>query len=588
MASDGERRGVGASPGIAIGPAYVVRREQLIIPEYRVTAEQVESELQRLDQAFRKTREDLAEIRSGMEATGLLGSIFDAQFLFLEDPTLLEQTQRRIREERLNAEWAVQRELNRLEALFESIGDPYIRERRTDVAFVVRRVLHALMGREPKGLGNMPAGVVVVAEDLSPADMAQVKPGQVAGFVTGTGSRTSHVAIMARSLEIPAVVGVGAGLVDQVPDRALLAVDGRTGRVEVDPPPDVVQEFEERRARMIVMARQLLRYADLPAETGDGVRVALYANVDLREEIPDCLRYGAEGIGLFRTEFLFMNRPDLPGEQEQFQTYREILEAVSPHSAVIRTLDLGGDKLPSSVALPLEPNPALGIRGMRLSQRKNGLFRTQLRALLRAGAHGRLRILLPMISGLEELEFARSELEELQADLRREGEAMADSVELGVMVETPAAAMIADLLAERADFLSIGTNDLVQYTLAVDRGNEHVAYLYEPLHPAHLRLIERICQAGRHAGTPVGMCGEMAGEPVHAWVLLALGVTELSMAPSAIPLMKKIIRESTLEEARELYAELLGLGSAAEIRERVERALVGRFPSEFEHIVLKG
>ena len=588
MAPDAERTGVAASPGIAIGPAYVVRRERLIIPEYRISEAHVSSEIERLEAAFQETRKGLAEIRSGMEATGLLGNIFDAQFLFLEDPTLREQTARRIREEHLNAEWALQRELNRLEALFESIGDPYIRERRTDIGFVVRRVLQALMGREPRGLRGMPEGVIVVADNLAPADVAQVKAGQVAGFVTEAGSRTSHVAIMARSLEIPAVVGIGAGLVEQVPDGAQLSVDGRTGELWIEPPPEVLEEFEQRRRQFLLLARHLLRYADLPAETRDGVRVFLHANIGVREEVPDCLRYGAEGIGLYRTEFLFMNRAALPDEEEQFQAYREILEAVAPRSVVIRTLDLGGDKLPSHVALRGEANPALGMRGIRLSQRRCEVFRIQLRALLRASAYGRLRVLLPMVSSLEEFDFGRDELDAVRQELDRHGVLMGDEVELGVMVETPAAAMIAELLARRADFLSIGTNDLLQYTLAVDRGNEHVAYLYEPLHPGHLRLIERICQAGRRAGVAVGMCGEMANDPLHCWILLALGIGELSMAPSSIPLIKKIIRESTVEEARELYAEVLDLGSAEEIRKLAANALSRRFPVEFEQIVPKG
>jgi phosphotransferase system enzyme I (PtsI) len=588
MVPDAKRAGVPASPGIAIGPAYVVRRERLIIPEYRITDTHVSSEIERLDSAFRETRTGLAEIRSGMEATGLLGNIFDAQFLFLEDPTLREQTARRIQEEHLNAEWALQRELNRLEALFESIGDPYIRERRTDIGFIVRRVLQALMGREPRGLSGMPEGVIVVSDDLSPADVAQVKAGQVAGFVTEAGSRTSHVAIMARSLDIPAVVGVGEGLVDQVPDEAVIAVDGRAGELWIEPPPEALKEFEGRRRRFLLLARHLLRYADLPAETRDGVRVLLHGNIAVREEVPDCIRYGAEGIGLYRTEFLFMNRPALPDEEEQLQAYREILEAVAPHSVVIRTLDLGGDKLPSHVAFRGETNPALGVRGIRLAHRRREVFRIQLRALLRASAHGHLRILLPMVSSLEELEFARAEVGTVRQELERRRVPMGEGVELGVMVETPAAAMIAELLARRADFLSIGTNDLLQYTLAVDRGNEHVAYLYEPLHPAHLRLIERICQAGRRAGVVVGMCGEMANDPLHCWILLALSVGELSMAPSSIPLIKKIIRESTVEEARELYADVLDLGSAQEIRKVMAGALASRFPVEFEQIVPKG
>jgi phosphotransferase system enzyme I (PtsI) len=318
------------------------------------------------------------------------------------------------------------------------------------------------------------------------------------------------------------------------------------------------------------------------------VAVRLLANVDQIDEARDALRYGAEGIGLYRTEFLFLNRHDLPGEDEQRDAYAAILSAVAPYSATIRTLDLGGEKVPTGLDLSDEPNPALGLRGVRMSHNRPDVFRTQLRALLQASTAGRLKILLPMVSSLAEVEFARDSLDSVRRELAREGKSYDRDVPLGVMIETPAAAMIADLIAPLADFLSIGTNDLLQYTLAVDRSNEQVAYLYEPLHPAHLRMIQRICQAGRRAGIVVGMCGEMAGDPLHCWMLLALGVGELSMAPFAIPLLKRILRDSTAAEARELLAEVLRLTSAAEIRDRVEDRMRARFPVEFERSALQG
>jgi phosphotransferase system enzyme I (PtsI) len=393
---------------------------------------------------------------------------------------------------------------------------------------------------------------------------------------------------MARSLEIPAVVGVGEELVQELADGTTLVLDGRTGRVLVDPDASTIAEYRKQLADLEQGSRELLRYVDLPAETKDGVFMALLANVDQVEEARLALRHGAEGIGLYRTEFLFLNRHDLPGEEEQRAAYAALLAAVAPYAATIRTLDLGGEKVPTGLDLSDEPNPALGLRGVRMSHARPDVFRTQLRALLRASGSGRLKILLPMVSSLAELEFARATLEDVKRELAREGASFDRDVPLGVMIETPAAAMIADLIAPLADFVSIGTNDLVQYTLAVDRTNEQVAYLYEPLHPAHLRMIQRIGQAARRAGIVVGMCGEMAGDPLHCWILLALGIGELSMAPFAIPLLKRILRDSTAAEARELLAEILRLGNPAEIRARVEQRMRARFPVEFERIGPQG
>jgi phosphotransferase system enzyme I (PtsI) len=583
-----ERQGIAASPGIAIGPAYVLRRERLVIPEYRIDSGSLDDEIERLRRGFREARSRLREVRSGIEWSGLVGNIFDAQFLFLEDPMLIEHAERGIREDRLNAEWALQRELRRLEAMFESISDPYIRGRSSDVSLVVRRVLQALMGRDPEGLENAPPGVVVVCEDLSPAELAHTVRGRIAGIVTATGSRTSHVAIIARSLEIPAVVGAGAELLDAVADGLELIVDGRTGLVLIDPDDSAIAEYRVRQSDYRSFSRRLLRFTDLPAETRDGIEVRLMANVDMFEEIPDALRYGAQGIGLCRTEFLFMGRTDLPDEEEQFAAYRKILEAVAPREAVIRTLDLGGEKVPSVFRVTEEPNPSLGLRGVRLSLAHPAVFRVQLRALLRASAYGRLKILLPMITELSELRWARAELADVHAELVREGHRIDPRVELGAMIETPAAAAIPDLIAPQADFLSIGTNDLLQYTLAVDRGNDQVAYLYEPLHPAHLRTIRQVTQAARRSGVPVEMCGEMAADPVHTWILLALGVSALSMAPFSIPFVKQIVRDSTLAEARELYAEICRLSRTSEIRARVEARMAERFPVEFERIATTG
>jgi phosphotransferase system enzyme I (PtsI) len=583
-----ERQGIGASPGVAIGPAYVMRRERLVIPEYRIESGRVDEEIERLRRGFREARSRLREIRSGIQWSGLVGNIFDAQFLILEDPALIEHAERGIAQDHVNAEWALQRELRSLEAMFEAIADPYISGRSADVSLVVRRVLQALMGREPEGLENAPPGVIVVCEDLAPAELAHTVRGRLAGLITATGSRTSHAAIIARSLEIPAVVGAGAELMGAVSDGLELIVEGRTGRVLIGPDDATIAEYRWRQSEYRRISRQLLRFTDLPAETRDGIEVRLMANVDRFEEIPDALRYGAQGIGLCRTEFLFMGRSELPDEEEQFAAYRKILEAVAPQEAVIRTLDLGGEKVPKILGVTEESNPSLGLRGVRLSLAHPEIFRVQLRALLRASGYGRLKILLPMISELSELRWARAELAAVHAELEREGHRVDPKVELGAMIETPAAAAIPDLIGPQADFLSIGTNDLLQYTLAVDRGNDQVAYLYEPLHPANLRTIQQVTQAARRCGVPVEMCGEMAADPVHTWILLALGISALSMAPFAIPFVKRIVRESTLAEARELFAEISRLSRTSEIRARVEARMAERFPVEFERIATTG
>jgi phosphotransferase system enzyme I (PtsI) len=472
--------------------------------------------------------------------------------------------------------------------MFETIDDSYIRERGRDVGYVVRRVLQALMGREPEGLGNAPAGVIVVAEDLSPGEMAQVTRHTVAGFVTESGSRTSHVTIMARTLEIPAVVGAGSELVSELSDGITLILDGRNGRIFIDPAPEIVAEYQKQLSDYQALVQDLLRYVDLPAETRDGLGVRMLANIDQIDEVPDALRYGAEGIGLFRTEYLFMNRHDLPSEEEQLQAYRGLLEAIAPHAAVIRTLDLGGEKVMAGLELSEEPNPALGLRGVRMSVARPEVFRTQLRALLRASRYGSLKILVPMVSSLAEVDFVRRELEAVAEELVSEGVEIEQKVPLGIMIETPAAAMIADLIAPKADFLSIGTNDLIQYTLAVDRTNDQVAYLYEPLHPANIRMIQQVTRAGRAAGIVVTMCGEMAGDPLHSWILMALGVGELSMAPFSIPLLKKILRDSTASEARELLSAVIDLETAEEIRTRVENRMRDRFPLEIERMLPTG
>jgi phosphotransferase system enzyme I (PtsI) len=420
----------------------------------------------------------------------------------------------------------------------------------------------------------------VVAHDLSPADTLQMNLKNVAGLITDIGGKVSHTAILARSLEIPAIVGleVATSLIN---GGDLLVMDGETGDLVVNPSDEVSQSFSDRKRRIKLMEREVLRYASLPAETRDGIRVRLQANIELVEEISSAKMHGAEGIGLFRTEILYLNRKDLPTEEEHYQTYRRLAESVSPATATIRTLDIGGDKFLSNYSADNEMNPALGLRAIRFSMKETEIFKIQLRGILRASSHGKLRILLPMISGIEEIRQAKAILEEVRKELIKAKVPMDSEIKIGAMIEIPSASICADILAREVDFFSIGTNDLIQYALAVDRINEHVSYLYEPLHPAILRIIRSVVQSAHQGGIPVAICGEMAAEPIYALILLGLGLDEFSMNPIAIPKVKKILRMMRYEETRTLVDQLFQFPTASDIECHVRNWMAERFPKDF-------
>ncbi len=572
--------GAPASPGIAIGHAVVVRREMPLVPRFEISPADVASEVERLREAVARSREQLERIRRPVAHVEIVDAIFRAQVMILEDRRLFEDSAQRVRAHRVNAEWAICEELSRLEAVFLGMEDPYLRERLTDVRFAVRRLLLNLLGREPERLDGLRGPSVVIANDLSPAETVQLDRRAVVGLVTEAGGRTSHTAITAASLGIPALVGV-EGAASAAQDGDLVIVDGGAGRLLIRPEAFARERYEARARGQQAKRRSELRGADLPAETRDGRRVELLANIERSEEIPWIRRCGARGVGLFRTEFLFLERAELPDEAEQLAHYRAVVEGVAPDGAVIRTIDVGGDKLPAGVHRRVEANPALGLRGVRLCLADRALLRTQLRALLRAGVHGRLRLLLPLVTGVDEVLAVRAEIDEARAALEREGVPAAAQLELGVVVETPAAVAVADLLAREADFFSIGTNDLVQYTVAVDRENEHVAYLYDPLHPAVLRQILAVVEQGHRAGRTVAMCGEMAGDPLCSLVLVGLGLDELSMNAAAVPRVKRILRGVRFDDARALARELLGLRSAAEVADRLRKEMLRRYPQEF-------
>lgn len=571
-------QGIGASPGAAVGRAFIVDRRRLRTPKQRLSKAEVETELLRMKTAIELSDHQLSEIK-GRLATGDghdHALILEAHRLMLRDPMFVDSVNELIGKDQINAEWAVRRVVKRIRGMFENIPDEYFRERRADVDFVADRVVRNLMGQAVDVEGEVPADSVVVAHELSPADAAVlVKTGRVVGFVTELGGQTSHTAIVARAREIPAVVGA-ARAAEQINFGDLIALDGAQGLVLVNPGEEQLALLRETIRRQQQSEQDALATRELPAVSTDGQRVVLNGNVEFVEELPSVLAHGAEGIGLFRTEFLFLERQEPPTEEEQYRYYRQVLEAMGGRPVTIRVLDLGGDKVHWR-RHEKEPNPALGLRAIRYCLAHRELFRAQLRALLRASAHGQLRLMLPLISGLSELREARKEIEHCRSELSQAGVPMGRRFPVGIMVETPSAAWIADRLAQEADFFSIGTNDLIQYSLAIDRQNRDVAYLYKPSHLSVLRSLRHIVDSAKAAGIPVAMCGEMAGDPVFTLVLLAMGFDELSMTAGQIPVVKRIIRNLSRAEARAVLEECLGLSSAEEIERHLRAEMDRRF-----------
>ncbi|HEY7954617.1 MAG TPA: phosphoenolpyruvate--protein phosphotransferase [Polyangia bacterium] len=572
--------GVAASPGLAVGRAFVIDRRRIKTPKRHIEDEEVESEIARFEAALQASGEQLERIKRRLQAKE--GEehflILDAHQLILRDEHMVDPTKRRIREEKINAEWALRKTVEEIKLVFDAIEEDYFRERRSDVDFVGDRILRNLLGVDIAPV-LPPAGAIIVAHDLSPADTASLHRAACGAFATDVGGKTSHSAILARAFEIPSVVGLDR-ITDLVGNGDLVIVDGIRGQVIIRPTPELCEEYRARARGHVAFMRELLVNRDQPAETQDGARVRLYANVEIVEEVPTAMEHGAEGIGLYRTEFLYLDRPDLPSENEHFMHARGVLRRLHPYAATFRTFDLGGDKAAPFPGLQPEENPALGLRSIRLCLRERGLFKAQLRGLLRASVHGRMRIMFPMISGVTELRAAKAVLDEARGELEREGAPFDPKVPIGIMVEMPSAVMVADQLARECDFLSIGTNDLIQYALAIDRVNEHVGYLYEPLHPAILRMIRYVVDAGHAAGVRVGLCGEMAGEPMYAIILLGLGVDEMSMNSTSIPVVKSVLRGARLGSARELTEHALSLPTAADIEALVHEHMVARYPQE--------
>jgi phosphoenolpyruvate-protein phosphotransferase (PTS system enzyme I) len=576
-------KGVGASPGIAIGPAFPLA-VSIAVSERGIARDEVASEISRLDRALKATDEQLERLQQHLAERnrGAGHDIVEAHRLMLKSSELVEEARRLVREEHVGGEWAVRRTLDRLRAAFAALADPYFRERGSDVEALGERLLRTLLGMpEPRPGEGAPSGAIAVGTELSPLDPFQLKRAGLVGIATEGGGRTSHAAILARALGLPYVVGV-QHLSGRIRPGDLLIVDGTHGEVIVAPDPETRHAFESIAAADAARAQRLTSTRSLAAVTTDGVSVHLAANVECFPEIAAALDLGAESLGLFRTEFLYLERADLPTEEEQYLDAVAVVRALAGRPVTFRTLDLGGDKPPPSIEPRRGPNPALGVRSIRFSLAYQDVFRTQLRALYRASAIGPIRILFPLISGVTELSQARAICREVCAELAAEGQAHDPETPVGAMIETPSAALTVDHLARESDFFSIGTNDLIQYAFAADRENQDVGHLYHPLHPAVLRSLKQIVDAARTANKPLSLCGDMAGDPAFTWVLLGLGLRDLSMTPRQIPLVKAVVRASSFREAEDLAARALELGSELEVERLVLGVMTDRFGGEIE------
>jgi len=559
-------KGIAASPGIAIGKAYVLDSEEMVIPQRTITTASIPREITRFQDALTQTRAEIQKIRDKIskELSKEHGDIFNAHLMVLEDRAIIEEVMERIKKEKFNTEHILSQVLKKYVQSFLKIDDEYLRERVSDITDVGRRVIRHLLGDQRSTLSEIKEKVIIIAYDLAPSDTAVMHRKNVIGFATDIGGRTSHTAIMAKSLEIPAVVGL-ENATRQISMGDTIVVDGIQGVVAVNPTQPELAKFKQDQARYVEFNRGLKRFKDLPCVTKDGRRIELAANIELPEEAPSVLSHGADGIGLYRTEFLYMNRDGLPSEDEQYRAYKKVVTAMGQKPVVIRTFDLGGDKFLSHLDMPHEMNPFLGWRAIRFCLASPHIFKTQLRAILRASAHGKLRMMYPMISGVSEVRQANKMLEEARAELRAKKTPFDENMEVGAMIEIPSAALTCDILAEEVDFFSIGTNDLIQYALAVDRINERIAYLYEPAHPAVLRLLKTIIDAGHAKKIWVGICGEMSGEPIFTPVLVGLGMDEISTSPVMVPEIKKIVRSIRYEEVQELAKYVLTLRTGTEV-----------------------
>jgi len=575
-------RGVGVSPGIALGRAALVGRVLFSSRKEYVPPHRVEDELQRLKTAVAKTRAELAELKDTIR--NKVGEehafIFDAHLLILDDATLLSSFEKTIREENVRAETALSEAYEHYRKIFDGLGDEYFKQRKSDVADVLTKVYRNLAPAAEESADDV-RDKILVAHDLLPSEAAlRLSQGNVLAVALDMGGSTSHTAILARSLGIPTVVGL-RDIAATIKNGDLLIVDGTDGEVIINPPLTVQKEFQGKKAKYDAYGRELKKVAALRSQTLDGVRFRPMANIELPEEVAHALSYGAEGIGLFRSEFIYLQRSTLPSEEDHYEIYARLAREAQPRPVYIRTIDIGGEKNLPQLSIQKEPNPALGLRAIRFSLQNPGLFRTQIRAILRASTLKNVRILIPMITEVEEIGEVKAVFREVQGELAAKNIPFDPDIPLGIMIEVPAAAALADVLIKDVDYFSIGTNDLIQYYLAVDRSNEFVSYLYKPLHPAVLRLLKFVVEAASRAGKDVTVCGEMAADPLAAMVLFGLGVRTFSMNPIFIPRVKNALRSVSSRTVRRALAKALTLRTAQEVEEQLIEALLVEHPGAF-------
>ena len=563
-------KGINASPGICIGKAYMVDKEGVdVVEKYFIKGKQLQAEIKRFKAAVKKAKDEFQIILKNRPEELQRDYILETHIALLKDKMLYGKTVETIQTEGVNAEWALKIIVSSLKATFEKMGDDYLKERAADVVHVSDAIMHNLVGVPSKNIAAIDKRVILVAQDLSPADTSQINLERIKGFITNRGGKASHTGIMAQALEIPAVVGLETAT-SMIKNDDLIIVDGHRGRVIIDPSEQTLIEYEERIIDYAEYKAVITSQSHASAETTDGVQLEVMANIEFPEEIVSVKNYGGDGIGLYRTEFQYMNRPEFPGEEELFEKYREVVEVMAPKPVTIRTLDINGDKAIANHSGLDEANPALGLRAIRYCLRKPDVFKTQLRAILRAAAFGNVRILFPMIAAYFEICEAIKALDEAAESLEKDGLTYNREIEIGIMMEVPSAVVLADLLAEKADFFSIGTNDLIQYALAIDRGNRNVAHLYQPLDPAVLRLIKKVADVAREKEIEVFMCGEMAATAHHIPLLLGMGIDELSMNPQSIPRAKRIIRALKVSDAQLLVQEALQKKTAGGVFELIQ------------------
>ena len=550
-------KGINASPGICIGKAYRVDREGVeVVEKYQIQTKELTKEVKRFESAVKKSRDELLGILKKSPEELQHAHILETHLALLKDKMLYGRCIEIIKKENVNAEWALKTVVSNLKDIFETMTDPYLKERSIDVIQVADSIMHNLVGAKKVNIAAIEKRVILVAHDLTPAETSQIKLERVKGFITDRGGKASHTGIIARSLEIPAVVGL-KDATSTIRNDDLIIVDGNTGIVILHPTEDTLVQYEERKIDYEEYKAVVTRESKAPAESTDGVRLSVMGNIELPEEVFALINYGGDGIGLYRTEFQYFNRDDFPGEDELFDKYKDVVEVMDPKPVTIRTLDINGDKAVNNQVLSEEANPALGLRAIRYCLKKPQVFRDQLRAILRAAAFGNVRILFPMISTYFELCEAKRMLDKAAESLEKDGLPYKRDIEIGAMIEVPSAVIMADVLAEKVDFFSIGTNDLIQYSLAIDRGNEQVAHLFQPLDPAIIRMLKHVADVAREKDIKVFMCGEMAGTPHHIPLLLGIGMDELSMNPQTIPDIKRVIRALNVGDTRSFLKEVL-------------------------------